>query len=147
LALTTVVEARSNSRYSGRIRLESDTRKSAAATYDRLFAGSGVATPHAAAHNRHVYHIYAIRTATRQAWQDALNAQGIQTGIHYPRPVHLLPAYADLGYKIGDLPHTEKAANEVLSLPMVPELTGEQCEAVATAVKTLAASGGLKATG
>ena len=123
-----------------------EARRTAAAHYDRLFAGSGVATPYAVPHNRHVYHIYAIRTANRQAWQDALNAKGIQTGIHYPIPVHLLPAYADLGYKAGQFPHTEKAANEVLSLPMFPELTVQQCEEVAAAVKTLAAQGNLKAT-
>jgi dTDP-4-amino-4,6-dideoxygalactose transaminase len=115
-----------------------EARRGAAAHYDALFAGSGVQTPHAAAHNRHVYHIYAIRTASRQAWQDYLNAQGIQTGIHYPIPVHLLPAYADLGYKQGQLPHTEKAANEVLSLPMFPELTAPQRETVVAAVKALA---------
>jgi dTDP-4-amino-4,6-dideoxygalactose transaminase len=88
---------------------------------------------------RHVYHIYAIRTPRRQAWQDALQAQGIQTGIHYPIPVHLLPAFADLGYSLGEFPHAERAANEVLSLPMFPELTAEQCEVVARAVKGLAA--------
>ena len=57
----------------------------------------------------------------RSEWQDALQAQGIQTGIHYPIPVHLLPAYADLGYSAGQFPHSERAANEVLSLPMFPE--------------------------
>ncbi len=88
---------------------------------------------------RHVYHIYAIRTPDRQAWQEALQAQGIQTGIHYPTPVHLLPAFADLGYSLGDFPHAEQAANEVLSLPMFPELTAEQCEVVARAVRGLAA--------
>jgi dTDP-4-amino-4,6-dideoxygalactose transaminase len=122
-----------------------EQRRTAAATYDRLFAGSGVSTPHAVPGNRHVYHIYAVRTGARQAWQDALNAQGIQTGIHYPIPVHLLPAYADLGYKLGDLPHTEKAANEVLSLPMFPELTTQQVETVVNAVKQLAQQGGFKA--
>jgi dTDP-4-amino-4,6-dideoxygalactose transaminase len=122
-----------------------EARRTAAAHYDRLLAGSGVPTPYAVPGNRHVYHLYVVRTAHRQAWQDALNAQGIQTGIHYPIPVHLLPAYADLGYKQGDLPHTEKAANEVLSLPMFPELTQQQCEIVASAVKALAAQGSLKA--
>ena len=115
-------------------------RRTAAAHYDRLFAGSGVATPKAMGHNRHVYHIYAIRTGHRQAWQDALLAQGIQTGIHYPTPVHLLPAFADLGYHAGDFPHSEQASNQVLSLPMYPELTQAQCEEVARAVKNLAGS-------
>ncbi|MFO1204707.1 MAG: DegT/DnrJ/EryC1/StrS family aminotransferase [Burkholderiales bacterium] len=87
---------------------------------------------------RHVYHIYAIRTTERKAWQDALQNQGIQTGIHYPIPIHLLPAYADLGYQGGQFPHAEKAAAEVLSLPMFPELTAAQCETVSAAVRQLA---------
>ncbi len=115
-----------------------EQRRAAGARYDQLLAGSGVPTPFAHAHNRHVYHIYAVRTADRQAWQDALNAEGVQSGIHYPIPVHLLPAYADLGYKAGQFPHSEKAANEVLSLPMFPELTAAQGEEVARAVIALA---------
>jgi dTDP-4-amino-4,6-dideoxygalactose transaminase len=113
-------------------------RRTAAAHYDRLFEGTGVVAPKAASYARHVYHIYAIRTKHRQAWQEALLAQGIQSGIHYPTPVHLLPAFADLGYKAGQFPHSEQAANEVLSLPMFPELTAAQCEEVARAVVNLA---------
>ena len=104
-------------------------------------ADSGIATPKAMSYARHVYHIYAIRTGHRQAWQEALLAQGIQTGIHYPTPVHLLPAFADLGYRAGQFPHSERAANEVLSLPMFPELTPGQCEEVVRAVMNLAAGG------
>ena len=111
-----------------------EARRAAAARYHRLLAGSGVLTPEAVSHVRHVYHIYAIRTGQREALQDALLAQGIQTGIHYPTPVHLLPAFADLGYRAGDFPHSEQAANEVLSLPMFPELTAAQCEEVVAAV-------------
>jgi dTDP-4-amino-4,6-dideoxygalactose transaminase len=116
-----------------------EARRAAAARYHRLLEGSGVPTPVALPHNRHVYHIYAIRTPRREAWQAALQAQGIQTGIHYPIPVHLLPAYADLGYEPGDFPHAERAAEEVLSLPMFPELRDEQCQTVARAVRELAA--------
>jgi dTDP-4-amino-4,6-dideoxygalactose transaminase len=114
-----------------------EARRAAAGHYNRLLADV-VATPHAAAHNRHVYHIYAIRTAHRAAWQEALNGRGIQNGIHYPTPVHLLPAYADLGYRQGQFPHSELAANEELSLPMFPELTLAQCEEVAAALRSLA---------
>jgi dTDP-4-amino-4,6-dideoxygalactose transaminase len=113
-------------------------RRAVAAHYDRLLAGSGVVTPAAIPYARHVYHVYAIRTANRQAWQSALQEKGIQTGIHYPFPIHLLPAYSDLGYRHGQFPHAEKAATEVLSLPMFPELTQAQCEAVAAAVRDLA---------
>lgn len=115
-----------------------EARRTAAARYDSLLAGTGVPTPYARPDVRHVYHLYAIRTQNRQAWQDALLAQGIQTGIHYPTPVHLLPAFADLGYQAGRFPHSERAANEVLSLPMFPELTAGQCERVAQAVQELA---------
>lgn len=111
-----------------------EARRSHAALYDNLLAGSGVPTPQVMEDVRHVYHIYAIRTNQRQQCMDALQAQGIQSGIHYPFPVHLLPAYADLGYKAGDFPHSEKAANEVLSLPMFAELTPDQCKQVAGAV-------------
>jgi dTDP-4-amino-4,6-dideoxygalactose transaminase len=115
-----------------------EARRAAAARYDRMLAGSGVVTPAAMPYARHVYHIYAIRTAQRQAWQQTLQDQGIQTGIHYPTPVHLLPAYADLGYIKGQFPHAESAAGEVLSLPMFPELTQAQSEVVAKAVRKLA---------
>ena len=115
-----------------------EARRAAAARYDEALAGSGVATPRALAHNRHVYHIYAIRTSNRQAWMDALAAQDIQSGIHYPIPVHLLPAYADLGYKSGDFPQSEAAASEVMSLPMFPELTAAQTDTVSAAIRKLA---------
>ena len=116
-----------------------EARRDAAAHYDQLFAGSSVPTPYVNPDVRHVYHLYAIRTQCRQAWQDTLLAQGIQTGIHYPTPVHLLPAFADLGYRAGQFPHSEKAASEVLSLPMFPELTAWQREEVAKAVLALSA--------
>jgi len=112
-------------------------RRAHAARYDELFSGSAIATPQASPDVRHVYHIYAIRTRQRQLWQDALTAKGIHTGIHYPVPVHLLPAYADLGYKRGDFPHSERAADEVLSLPMYAELAPQQCVEVVEAIREL----------
>jgi dTDP-4-amino-4,6-dideoxygalactose transaminase len=89
-----------------------------------------------------VYHVYAIRSPQRAQWQEALKAQGIHTGIHYPTPVHLLPAFANLGHEVGDFPHAERASREVLSLPMYPELSPAQCEQVALAVKALALQAG-----
>jgi dTDP-4-amino-4,6-dideoxygalactose transaminase len=115
-----------------------EARRNAAAHYDRLLAGSGVRVPVAEPRTRHVFHIYAVRTHRRKAWQDALGARGIQTGIHYPIPVHLLPAFADLGYRRGDFPHAEAAADEVLSLPLNAELTAAQRQEVATALIELA---------
>ena len=126
-----------------------EARRRAAEHYDALFSGTGVVTPRARADSRHVYHLYVVRTSSRAQWQDALTAQGIQTGIHYPTPVHLLPAFADLGCRAGQFPHAERAADEVLSLPMFPEITAGQCEEVARAVIALAAmesSGGARAT-
>jgi dTDP-4-amino-4,6-dideoxygalactose transaminase len=118
-----------------------EARRSAAGRYATLFAGSGVPTPYALPNVRHVYHIYATRTAKREALQAGLQARGVQSGIHYPTPVHLLPAYADLGYKAGAFPHSEKAANEVLSLPMYPEMTAAMQEEVAGAVIALHGQG------
>ncbi|HWA00949.1 MAG TPA: DegT/DnrJ/EryC1/StrS family aminotransferase [Caulobacterales bacterium] len=118
-----------------------EARRTAAARYNALFAGTGVQTPHAAPNVRHVYHVYAIRTPERQKWIDALNAKGIQTGIHYPIPIHELPAFEDLGYKHGQFPHSEKAAAETLSLPMYPELTADMQAEVANAVIELQRAG------
>ena len=112
------------------------------ARYDRLLAGMrGVETPERCAVARHVYHIYAVRTPERDALQRASRPWGSRPGIHYPIPVHLQPAYADLGYRTGDFPESEAAANEVLSLPMFPEMTPAQVdEVVAAAVRQEAMS-------
>lgn len=83
---------------------------------------------------RHVYHVYAVRSETRDELRDALTRQEIQTGIHYPIPVHLQPAHADLGYHAGDFPIAETVAREVLSLPIFPEMTRDQVETVAAVV-------------
>ena len=115
-----------------------EARRAAAARYDRGFAGSGVQTPAAMPYGRHVYHVYAIRSKQRNAWLRSLQEQGIGVGMHYPIPVHLLPAFTDLGYSAGQFPHSEQAATEVLSLPMFPELTAEQSAKVVDAVKVLA---------
>ncbi len=115
-----------------------EARRRVAGRYDALLAGAGVATPVAMPWARHVYHVYAIRTPERAAWQSALLAAGVHTGIHYPTPVHLLPAYANLGGVAGQFPAAEAAANQVLSLPMFPELTDAQIERVAEAVVTVA---------
>ena len=114
-------------------------RRAAASRYNELLAGSDYSTPVALAHNRHVYHVYAIRTSNRQALQESLQAQGVQTGIHYPTPVHLLPAHEDLGYRQGQFPHAEAAADEVLSLPIFPEITEAQTSQVVDALLSVTA--------
>jgi len=112
-----------------------EARRANAALYDELLANLGVKTPTVMPYSHHVYHIYALRSHKRDWLQQMLNEQGIQTGIHYPIPVHLQPAYSDLGYKLGDFPHSELAAKEVFSLPMYAELKASQIE---TVVKTFA---------
>jgi len=112
-----------------------EARRTVAARYDAALADSGIPTPHAAPDRRHVYHIYAIRDAQRDALQTYLQNQGVSTGIHYPIPVHLQGAFAELGHKDGDFPHSEAAAREVLSLPMYPELPPDQQEIVIAALK------------
>ena len=111
-----------------------DQRRSRAAEYNRFLHGSDVLRPLEMPYARHVYHIYAVRTLDRLELQRTLQSHGVQTGIHYPIPVHLQEAYSDLGYVAGDFPHTERAANEVLSLPMYPELSNIQVEFVSAAV-------------
>lgn len=115
-----------------------EARRAIARRYDQAFAGTGVRTPQPTANNRHVYHVYAIRSAARARWQQELTARGIQTGIHYPIPVHLQPAYADGRWTKGDFPHAERAAEEVLSLPMYPELQELQQNEVVQAVLEVA---------
>jgi dTDP-4-amino-4,6-dideoxygalactose transaminase len=108
-----------------RLEAWTEARRAHAAEYDVLLDADGVARPAAAPDAHHVYHVYAVRVPERDRVQQAMASAGVQTGIHYPVPVHLQPAYAALGHRAGDFPHSEAAAAEVLSLPMYPELTGE----------------------
>jgi dTDP-4-amino-4,6-dideoxygalactose transaminase len=112
-----------------------EARRAHARRYNELLESSDVQIPEEMLYARHVYHVYAVRSSQRAALQRALSAQGIQTNIHYPIPVHLLPAHADLGHRRGDFPHAEAAADQVLSLPMFAELTDEQIQMVAAAVR------------
>jgi len=111
-----------------------EARRAHAAVYNRLLAESGLTLPVELPGNRHVYHVYAVLTPHRQELMDSLAAQGVQTGIHYPTPVHLLPAYSDLGYTAGQFPVSEMVAAQEVSLPMFPELSEAQLEAVGQAV-------------
>jgi dTDP-4-amino-4,6-dideoxygalactose transaminase len=111
-----------------------DARRTHAAQYDALLADSGLKTPVAMPYGHHVYHVYVLRVPQREALQQKLNDRGIQTGIHYPIPVHLQKAFADLGHHKGDFPESELVAAEVLSLPMYPELSEAQINVIATAV-------------
>lgn len=112
-----------------------EARRANAAIYGEALAGLGVGLPRELPHARHVYHVYAIRVAHRDAVVEAMTAAGVQTGIHYPIPVHLQDAYRDLRYPEGSFPVSEAVAREVLSLPMFPELTRAQIGQVGEAVR------------
>ena len=112
-----------------------EARRSHARLYNELLAGSNLVTPVESSDVRHVYHLYVIRTERRGAVLDHLKQKGIGAGIHYPIPLHRQPAYLKQGYGDLSLPVTEQAAQEIVSLPMYPELTAEQLTYVAEAVK------------
>jgi dTDP-4-amino-4,6-dideoxygalactose transaminase len=108
-----------------------EKRRAVASHYDSLLENSGLNTPTIKPYaTRHVYHIYAVLAKNRQEIRKRLEEAGIQSGIHYPTPVHLLPAYQDLGYKKGDFPKSERIAAQEFSLPMYPELTKQSIEMV-----------------
>jgi dTDP-4-amino-4,6-dideoxygalactose transaminase len=115
-----------------------ESRRRHAAGYTALLKDSGLGLPEEMPYARHVYHLYTVRVRERAAVRASLEAAGIQTGLHYPVPVHLQPAYADLGYRAGQFPESERAAAEVLSLPMYPELTNDQIATVADALTSAA---------
>jgi dTDP-4-amino-4,6-dideoxygalactose transaminase len=115
-----------------------DGRRRVAAMYQKLLAGApGVTLPVEAAYARHIYHVYAVRVGQRDDLIKQLGDRGIGTGIHYPVPVHLQKAYANLGHKRGDFPVSEACADSFLSLPMFPELTDAQVQTVAKEFKDL----------
>jgi dTDP-4-amino-4,6-dideoxygalactose transaminase len=111
-------------------------RRQNAARYADLLRDSGVEPPWLVSDGSHVYYVYVVRSPAREALQACLAEREIQAGIHFPVPIHLQPAAKSLGYRAGDLPHTEQAAREVLSLPMYPELTDEQIVCVAETVRS-----------
>lgn len=111
----------------------SGLRREKAGTYTSLLKeklGDLVVTPVEKEGNHHVFHQYTLRVENRDELQNYLKEQGVATMVYYPLPLHVQPVFADLGYKEGDLPETEKAAREAISLPMFPELKTEQQEYV-----------------
>lgn len=112
-----------------------EARRARARLYTKLLAGSDVIVPAEMDGNRHVWHVFAVRSSDRDGLRARLQHEGIETGLHYPVPVHLQPAYADLGYKRGDFPEAEAAADSVLSLPLYPELSERDVAYIADAVR------------
>jgi len=112
-----------------------ERRREIAARYDAVLAETSLLTPVAAPGRRHVYHLYVVRTQERATLQERLQAEGVGTLIHYPRPVHKHPAYAGLAAPDGRLAMSERLSDEVLSLPLYAELTDDEVEVVADAVR------------
>jgi len=111
-----------------------EARRRHAHLYDRLLKDTRVVPPFNPEYSEHVYHLYVVQSERRDELREWLGSKGIATGIHYPVPIHLQPAYAHLGHSKGDFPVAEAYARQTLSLPMFPELTKEQIEYVAGAI-------------
>lgn len=110
-------------------------RQQIALYYDQLLKGAPVITPQRAKHGTHIFHLYVIRAPQRDMLMAYLAEQGIETIIHYPVPVHLQEAYSDLNVDKGSLPAAEKAAEEIVSLPIYPEIRDDEVKAVAECIR------------
>jgi len=112
-----------------------ENRRKNAKLYSELLSGLDVKTPKEMDYSKHVYHIYAVLSEKREKLMEHLKNNGIFTGIHYPTPIHLQEAYSYLGLKKGSFEVSETFAEKTLSLPMFPELTGEEINFVADKIK------------
>jgi dTDP-4-amino-4,6-dideoxygalactose transaminase len=117
-------------------------RRECARVYDELLTPmvGSLTVPYQPSYSKSVYHLYVVRTPYRDELQKYLNEAGVGTGIHYPIPVHLQPAYAFMGWKKGDFPKSEAVAEQVLSLPMFAGLTADQQKQVAETISQFATS-------
>ena len=111
-------------------------RREIARLYCNLLKRSNVILPLENAASKHVYHLFVIRVKDRDALKNYLKEREISTGIHYPIPIHLQSAYKFLGYRRGDLPITERIANEILSLPIFPELTDAEVKYICKTIRS-----------
>lgn len=118
-------------------------RRKIANLYNQLLSDT-VITPREADHSRHVYHLYVVRTPSRDQLQKYLKSKGIHTAIHYPTPIHLQEAYRELGYGLGSFPVAEKHSEEVISLPIYPELREEEVEYVTEQIRSFFRNSGRK---
>ncbi|HTX68653.1 MAG TPA: DegT/DnrJ/EryC1/StrS family aminotransferase [Thermoleophilia bacterium] len=115
----------------GRLPAANDRRRRAAASYDQMLRSVAGVTPIAVRDDvEAVYHLYVVQVDDRDAVRERLGAHGVQSGIHYPLPLHLQPAYRGLGYARGDFPRAEELSSHILSLPMFPAITDGQIESV-----------------
>ncbi|KKS75302.1 MAG: Pleiotropic regulatory protein [Candidatus Gottesmanbacteria bacterium GW2011_GWC2_42_8] len=113
-----------------------ERRREIAGKYRSHLENSPCRLPPALPFTKHVYHLFVIRTKKRDLLKNYLEKKGIATGIHYPVPIHLVPSFKSLGYKEGDFPESEKAAKEILSLPMFPELKDSEIVKVAQEINS-----------
>ena len=113
-----------------------ELRREHARRYNSHFEKLGFGLPKEAPYAKSVYHLYVVRVPDRDALNAHLNREGIGSLIHYPTPNHLLDCFKSLGYRTGDLPVTESVCEQVLSLPLFPELTKEQMETIVRTVES-----------
>ncbi|MBX7250411.1 MAG: DegT/DnrJ/EryC1/StrS family aminotransferase [Candidatus Promineofilum sp.] len=111
------------------------SRRRAAATYNDLLRDLPMVTPWTAPYAEHIFHLYVVRVHNREALMEYLKSKGIASGLHYPIPIHVQPAYTELGYKAGDFPITEAYAETILSLPIYPELDDDKVAYVVDAIR------------
>ncbi len=110
-------------------------RRERAYRYNVLLQGVGIRLPYESPDVEHVYHCYTVRTPRRDGLAAALKARGVASAVHYPVPLHLQPAFSYLGLGSGAFPQAERAAREVLSLPIYPAMTTEQQDQVVDAIR------------
>ncbi|MBV8726577.1 MAG: DegT/DnrJ/EryC1/StrS family aminotransferase [Candidatus Eremiobacteraeota bacterium] len=120
-------------------------RLAAARHYDELIANLGIDPPVRHTEEGHVYHLYVIEIPERDALIERYREQNIETGIHYPIPIHLQRAYSDLLIPAGTFPRTEGAAGRIISLPMFPEITPAQIDRVTDILKVHLERSGVRA--
>ncbi|MFC1979981.1 DegT/DnrJ/EryC1/StrS family aminotransferase [Chloroflexota bacterium] len=111
-----------------------ERRRRNANYYNELLSDAAIVLPKEADYAKHIYHLYVVRSKNREKLQLHLSREGIVTLIHFPIPIHLQKAYASLQYRRGDFPVAEESANEVLSLPVYPEMEREWTERIANAI-------------
>ena len=114
---------------------DNEARRRAAARYDAQLQGMPLRLPQVATGREHVYHLYVVQAARRDALRSFLAGKGIATAVHYPLPVHRQPAYRGLGGGHGALPVSERLAEQVLSLPMFPQISEAQTAVVSDALR------------
>jgi len=110
-------------------------RRAIAHRYHELLGGTPLVLPREAEGSKSVYHLYVVRHSRRDALKDFLQTKGVGTALHYPKPLHVQKCFEHLGYKLGDFPISERAADSCLSLPVYPDMSDEQVDYVGAMIK------------